>query len=413
MSNNEAYGKRSSLRAVSNELKLRSMRLFRASEEVPSLVAAAVVGCAAAALAKGYVFLERGMIPDGFAGYLKAWERVCGGESPYFAAGQLTFTDSPGVLALAQFLPRDPERAWWVFGGGGLALLAGALLFCVRYRDMQSVGRLALGLVLSWRGCVETLDRGQPEILMMGIAVLAAASFESAPVFSGLFLGFLPGFKLAWFFLFLPFVLAARMDHRKRAHRFRRFLSGYLGGWLIWASALPSLTFGRDQSLKLSQQWVMALRSQPQWVFGSDANQSLWATAQRLGWPPLVAWGIAFLLAGLLLGKLIVRSQETASARIQRAQALVWISPWLLSMQLLSPLAWRWGSVLAVGMPAVWYRWGDRNSRVLRWTAATWIFFLWLLKQSWFLRPFGIELWTDLHAYGLISFYWLVLLVLA
>ena len=164
--------------------------------------------------------------------------RVCRGRDALRGLQSETspFKYSPGALALVQFLPHDPERAWQLFGGASIALLTGVLLFCVRYPDLRSVGRLVLGLVLAWKGTLETMDYGQLELWLVGLAAAAAATFETAPVFSGLLLGLLPGFKLPWALLFLPFALAARTEHRKRAHRFRRFLSGYLGGWLIWAS---------------------------------------------------------------------------------------------------------------------------------------------------------------------------------
>lgn len=383
---------------------------FAENQGLARLLAASILGCAAAALVSRYLFLHHGVIPGDFEVYLRAWQRVCAGETPYVASEFSPFKYSPGALALVQFLPRDPGLAWQVFGGASIALLLSALLFGVRYRGLRSVGELVLGLLLAWKGILETLDYGQMELMILGLATAAAATFETVPVFSGLMLGLLPGFKLPWVLLFLPFWLASRIEQRRRAHRFRRFLTGYLGGWLFWASALPSLTFGREKALRLSQEWVALLRSQPASLFESDINQSLWITALKLGLPPLVAIGLACVLAGLILGRLVVRSQETASGRIGRGQALAWITPWLVYTQWVNPLAWRWGSALAVGMPFAWERARNRGPRVLRWTLGSWVAFLWLLQQSPFLKLFGIHHWTDLHAYGVISFYWLLLI---
>lgn len=381
---------------------------------VARLLAAAILGCVAAALASRYLFAHHGVIPGDFEVYLRAWQRVSGGQTPYVAADTSPFKYSPGALALVQFLPRDPEKAWQVFGGLSIAGLVGALLFGVTYRGLRSVGRLVLGLVIAWKGIIETLDYGQLELLILALGVGAAASFETLPVLSGLLLGLLPGFKLPWALLFVPFLLASRMEPRRRAHRFRRFLSGYLGGWLLWAEAAPSLTFGRDRALVLSRQWIELLRSQPRSLFESDINQSVWqsvwVTTQKLGLAPLVAMGSACILVGWMLGRLVARSQQTASGRIASGQALGWISPWLLYTQWVNPLAWRWGSALAVGMPFAWERMRHRGSRMFRWTVGTWIAFLWLLQQTPFLRLLGIHHWTDLHPYGVVSFYWLLLI---
>jgi hypothetical protein len=243
------------------------------------------------------------------------------------------------------------------------------------------------------------------------LATTAAATFEGAPVFSGLVLGLLPGFKLPWALLALPFALAAWTEPRRRAHRFRRFLTGYLAGWVLWAQVLPSATFGSDKALELSRDWIRLLRDQPPSLFNSDINQSLWATALRLGARPEVALGAAFVLAGWVLGRLILQTDSSSSGRIRRSGVLAWMAPWLLYMQWVNPLAWRWGSALAVGMPFAWEK--TRLSRMARWTLACWLGFLWLLQQTPFLRLVGVQHWTDLHPYGVVSFYWLVLIGLA
>ena len=125
------------------------------------------------------------------------------------------------------------------------------------------------------------------------------------------------------------------------------------------------------------------------------------------------ALGAALVLVGWMGGRLVTRSEEVARAKLHRGLALAWISPWLLYMQWINPLAWRWGSVLAVGMPFAWERARWKHARRDRLTWMSWIGFVWLLQQTPFLKLLGVAHWTDLHPYGLVSFYWFLLLGLA
>jgi hypothetical protein len=103
------------------------------------------------------------------------------------------------------------------------------------------------------------------------------------------------------------------------------------------------------------------------------------------------------LLALFLYLSLRVRSEDDAD----------WLHPWLLATQLANPLAWRWGSVLALGV-------GERLQRGAELRRASWgiligILLLWLSQQTPIVRVFGFHHWTDLHRYGVVTFYWLLL----
>ncbi len=373
---------------------------------LPLTLAIVAVILASALLAFRYLPVYRGVLPEDFDGFLRAGEKAQNGLSPYAATEAAPFWDSPGSIAIFGALPRDPELAWQVYVTLSILALGLPLLFMVSYRTLRQVTYLLIGLVLGWKGVLGVLDLGQSEMLLFGFVSIAAATFETLPFFSGLSLGLMASFKLPWALMTLPFFAAARIEIRRREHRFRRFLAGYLAAWLAWLVAIPSLVFGKDQTVLLTREWIKAFWRQYREQFVSESNQSVWISAVR--WAGgvdaephrlLIAMGIATILVGITLGRLLARLDFVSGAKIRRGRALAWIAPWLMFAQWVNPLAWKWGNVFAVAAPFAWWAgglWGKR-----RWTQ--WLGFgllaaLWLTQQS-----------SALQFTGVVSIYWLVL----
>ncbi|MCM2324469.1 MAG: glycosyltransferase 87 family protein [Oligoflexia bacterium] len=365
----------------------------------PKIIAGLILLACMAALAARYLSPDRLQIPGDFAVYLRAWERVASGQDPYVAADPSPYKYSPGILGLVSLLPSDPRAAWLWFGAISILSLGASLVIGVRMASWRAVGLLVLGLALSWKGTLETLDYGQLEFLILLIATVAARLYAFWPATAGFLLGLLPGFKLPWILFFLPFVLRA-LSHREipypRNRFFRRLASGYFLAWFFWAAALPSLMFGPERAKALSQSWVRLLQVQPADLYLTDINQSLFSFALRLsGGSAELVLALVLLSSGALLAVLIRRNRKF----VPENGTLAWISPWLLFTQLANPLAWRWGSVFAVGAPfGARFSWG--------WAV---VLLLWLAQQTPVVKLLGFEHWTDLHGYGVITLYWLAL----
>lgn len=353
-------------------------------------------------------------IPGDFAVYLRAWERVIQGQDPYVVSDFSPYKYAPGALAVISALPRDPSSAWFVFGLLSIVALAYALgSGGGKYATWKSVGLLATGLALSWKGILEILDYGQIELLILAIAVGGAQCFNRAPFASGLLLGFLPGLKLPWILFFFPFLIRAsnRFTGTKGGSRyFKSLFSGYFIAWFLWAAAVPSLMFGPERAKVLSQSWVRLLQLQPHEMYLSDINQGLLSSALRgTGESQLLSFALFLIALGGVVGLLSVRLRKIGT----QTPALLWISPWLLLSQLANPLAWRWGSVFALGIPlgADERVRPKKSSRVLEYALWGLIFIFWLLQQNPVARALGFSHWADLHGYGIITYYWLALIL--
>lgn len=362
-------------------------------------------------------------IPGDFAVYHRAAERASHGQDPYVVTDPSPYKYSPGVLALVEALPKDPARAWFWYGTFCIALFALSLAVSGSYSSWKSVFWLAAGLALSWKGLLETFDYGQLEVLLLALGLLAAALLSRGAFISGVIAGFMPWLKLPWLLLLLPFMTAATLRTERRG---RLFFSGYLLSCFTWGAAVPSLLFGADRAKVLSQSWLHILRAQPLSLYSSDMNQSIWISATRwFGNDVHLSFGLVGILLGLILGLMMSRALDPGVFR--RTPALAWISPWMVLTQLLSPLSWRWGSVFVVGMPmaAGWNPFrrtgleeaiitdSERVQRNLRFSIFTIIGMLWLLQMNPVARSLGFGHWTEFHSVGLITAFWLSLLVMA
>lgn len=400
--------------ALIKKLKERSLEAIRGPQVGPVLLAFFVLFIAVAVLYLRYAHHYKG-IPGDFGVYLRAWERIKAGTNPYVLTDPSPYKYSPGILTLFQFLPSSAEQAWRTYCAFCLSLLGGVLFFGVRYRNYKTVGLLVLGLALSWKGILETLDYGQIEILIFSLAVVSGATIGVAPVLSGLIAGTLPWIKLPWVLFFIPLMLAANRRDLQPGPRMKWLFSGYLASMFAWGAAIPSITFGSEKSLKLSQSWLEILKHQPEGLFSSAINQSAWVSVQRwLEGSELLAYGITAVLLSLIMGLLISRPMRAHVHAYDGLGSLAWISPWMLLTQLMNPLSWRWGSVFVLGMPfAIAARISGQKIHWSRILMAVMALLAFILQLNPVVRELGLGHWTELHASGSVTFFWLVLMLMA
>ncbi len=357
-------------------------------------------------------------IPQDFSVYLNAWERAKAHESPYVAADGLPYKYSPGVLPLVGLLPPHPANAWYVFGSLSLFLFGLALMSGGRWSTWKEVFLLVVGLALAWKGLIENLDYGQLDLLLFSVAMISGALLGRWPFFAGLLAGTLPWFKLPWALLLLPLWLMARTDSGpsglapRAPRRLRMLVSGFALASLTWGAALPSFVFGSQRALEYSQAWLELLRTQPSSIYLHDMNQSIWVLLPRwAGMTPALPTpftiALTLMLAGVALGILV-------SATPRSRGSLASLTPWVLFLQLMNPLAWRWASLLVVGVPVACDRAGPADRKPSAWAFAGWgaVTALWLIQLNPFARLMGATHWTEFHPFGTIGLYWLVLLLL-
>jgi hypothetical protein len=368
--------------------------------------------------------------PVAFEAFLQAWDRSKNGDSPYDRSGtpqspvlddSLAVRYPPGLIAAVGLLPNSPGRAWQLFSALSILLFAGALAVGARYSTRPLFLTLLLGLSVSWKGILETLDHGQLELMIFGLAILGGSQIRQRPLLAGLLLGILPWLKFPWILLLMAGLLlltAGRLAlHQKSAKAARLFFSGFAFSSLLVGAAIPSLVFGTDRARELMREWIQLLIEQPVTaLFSSEINQSAWASIIRwTGVEPLVAGALVFLLLGLLLGALVSRPVELGPIRLQqehRAEPLRWLSPWLVFIQLVNPFAWRWGSVFLVGMPLASIRGRETTgkARVILWGIAI---ALSLVQTNPIAQLLGYPHWSDLQGMGIGTALWAVFLFLS
>ncbi len=357
--------------------------------------------------------------PQDFSVYLKAWDRVSHSQTPYVAADELPYKYAPGVLPLVRLLPTRPQNAWYVFGSISIFLFGLSLFAGARYSSWREVGYLALGLALAWKGIIENLDYGQLDLLLWALALLAAVFLRRTAFFSGLLIGTLPWLKLPWLLILVPFWLAAwapavgvqGLDPRA-PRRLRMLVSGYALSCLAWGAIIPSFVFGSDKAIEYSQAWLGLLRTQPPSIYLHDMNQSLWVLIPRwLGMEPalpnVLTTGLTLVIGGIFSGILVAQPPRGRGA-------LAWLAPWVLLLQLMNPLAWRWASLFVVGVPFACDRAGLERARPSAFAFVLWgaVTALWLVQLNPVAQAMGARHWTDFHPFGTIGLYWIVLLLL-
>ncbi|MFZ9594566.1 MAG: glycosyltransferase 87 family protein [Bdellovibrionia bacterium] len=354
-------------------------------------------------------FIPGRKVPGDFKVYQIAAARVATGVNPYIPTEGSPYKYSPAALLPLQLLPKQDSRAWMVFKALCIASLAASILVGACLSGWKEVLSLVLGFALAWKGLLETLDYGQMEFFVLFGGVLGARLLKSHSLAAGLVIGCLPWLKLPWGFLTLPFLMESAQRGRRS---WSRFSAGWILGFLGFGMALPLVFFGMEKTIFLTQSWFDLLAHQPQELFLSDLNQSVWSTATR--WLRMnSAWGmpavVLLALACLLIFFQLVRSsfrQSLVEAPLAR------LTPWLILMQLVNPLSWRWGSLLLIG--ASWVIPGHFRLRsVFSWWMASLLIVLFLIQLNPIASFLGFDNWTVPHRFGSITFYWLVVLLLS
>ncbi|MBL7714655.1 MAG: hypothetical protein JNL01_04250 [Bdellovibrionales bacterium] len=368
--------------------------------------------------------LQELRIPKDFLATFKATEKLRQGADPaaiYDPKDPEAYQFSPGLLAVSKLLPRNAYQAWFWFSTMNLLLFAIALMWATSYSTHRSVFLLLVGLLMGWKGIIETLDNGQPELFIFGLGLCAAALLGRLTFISGFIAGLMPWIKGPWILMSLPFFTAAT---RRTERRGQQFFSGYLAGSFAFGAAIPSIVLGSERARDLSRGWVDLIKYQSANLFNSSLNQSVWASAPRwLTEYPVLSLGLASLFLGMLLGILMVQASDHGYFR--KTSPIAWVSPWFLFIQLMSPLGWRWGSVFMIGAPLAaesrtthaaheqghssmsWAWWGKR-----RWYLVFALSVLFLLQQNPLTEFLGFGHWTELHGSGIVTAYWLIGLVL-
>ncbi|OFZ84032.1 MAG: hypothetical protein A3K03_10330 [Bdellovibrionales bacterium RIFOXYD1_FULL_44_7] len=349
-------------------------------------------------------------MPADFAVYFRAAiERVPSGANPYDSFDLSPFKYSPGVLAILTFMPRSYVGSWFAFSSVSILCLTAALLLGSTYKTRKEVIALLIGIAISWKGFIETLDYGQIEFVILLFSVLAAWFASSRPFWSGFFAGFLPWIKLPWGFLALPFFIISYLRGGKRSSL--AFLAGHFSAALFWGIIIPGLVFGLTKTYQFYLSWIDLLKVQPKELYLTDMNQSIWIAVSR--WTGLSQLPSALLvlvivvpLVILLIRRLISDSQSPLKP------AFFWLSPWLLLNQMINPLAWRWGSVFVVGTAIA-----ALEPKLLKGTSRRIliaVIFLFILAQmNPIVKLLGFDHWSYFHNHGLVTAYWLFLILLA
>ena len=102
------------------------------------------------------LFSDHGKIPTDFQVYVLAVERMRMGINPYIPTDINPYKYSPGALTAFLLLPAQESAAWIVFKFLSLAIWIVTLLIGVTLNTWRQGALLLLGLVLSWKGLLET-----------------------------------------------------------------------------------------------------------------------------------------------------------------------------------------------------------------------------------------------------------------
>ncbi len=357
--------------------------------------------------------------PGDFTVYLRASDRLAQGVSPYVSSDSSPYKYSPALAGMTSCIPH--EQAWFLFSALSILGFGAALFFGGAYRSFKSVALLAVGYSLAWKGVLETLDYGQIDFVLFILGVFAARWVIEKPFWAGFVVGCLPAIKLPWLLMIAPFQVESLTDagenpKRVLLKRRRIFLSGVALALLTWLVVLPLLFWGPMRAWDLTYDWILLLaKGQPSSLFLSDINQSIGLLVWRLTGHELSVSLSAVMGGGvaLFLGFWILHMRKLNPVS-PRKFPLAWLAPWLLLIQLVSPLSWRWASLFAAAIPLAIVRGEPKTEWFKRW-AALWVsvLILWILQLNPVARALGFEAWTDFHGWGLITVYWIALVLIS
>jgi hypothetical protein len=354
-------------------------------------------------------------VPGDFKVYLRASHRAKSNTDPYIASEGSPYKYSLGALAPFLVLPESDTSAWAVFKGMCLAMWFGALTLGAVLGTWIELAALILGVVFSWKGLIETLDYGQIEFFLLIAAVLASrlrarSFFVNGSFLTGMILGFLPVFKLPWAAIAFPFLV---LSIRTSRSSLILFLMGMSFGAAFLGVILPVLLFGVRNTVEWSHSWIRLLATQPNDLYTSDINQGFLGSFLRwYQFQPALGIALAIMSVSLFLWAIIRLSARLIPSPMS---PLAFISPWLIAAQLINPLSWRWASLLLVGSPLAVLEW-NRNEwdkfKPAQVLLVIGVSVLFLIQQNPVAHLLGFGHWTDLHHYGSITIFWMLLLLL-
>ncbi len=350
-------------------------------------------------------------VPADFKVYHTAVNRVKKGMNPYLPSEKSPYKYSLAALVPLQVLPEEAGWAWAIFKLFCLVAWGAAIGMGANFSRWREVSCLLVGLALSWKGLIETLEYGQIEFLVLFISTLAIWLWEKKICFAGLILGSLVWFKLPWGFLIFPFFIQSfKLQPLDRW----RLIFGFLVGLIGLGILVPIFLFGIKNTFFWTQSWVDLLIHQPEELYRSDLNQSLWNSSAR--W--IAMWGrVGFWMAGgcIFLSlyaffKLTLKSVSQHSFQSPLREMI----PWLILMQLMNPLGWRWGSLLLIGAPFAQVSL-EKKSRLqngMRVFLYLGVVILFILQFPWGSSILGLAHRFDFSLYGGVSVYWILILIL-
>lgn len=359
-------------------------------------------------------FKSHSKVPGDFGVYHLAGMRSIRLENPYQVQESSPYKYSPSALIPLQLLPEDQNVAWIAFKIISVLLFTAALFLGVYQYTWKNLLLILAGVVLAWKGIIETLDYGQLEFFIFFTSILCARIFQKRPLRAGVIMGAMPWLKLPWLLLSAPYFLSLLGKDRKKAvHYFLSYGFSFLGFGLL----LPFLFFGKARFLEWTQSWLVLLKVQPESLFLGGLNQSFWSTAQRLFQMNTGIGKIAAVLMGLvliifsvkLIFKTVIKLNVDSKTKHENLNPIAWITPWLIFMQLLNPLSWRWSSMMLVGvffsLPS---KLETTQKREKIFYFVSFIFFIVLFVfqiMPW--KSFGMGEWAEYwNTLGLVTLYW-------
>lgn len=357
----------------------------------------------------GSIDSEDYKIPQDFGVYLQAREHLRQGQSPYVTSVYSQYRYAPSAVLPFYLLPESEKTAWLVFKALLILMWTAGIWIGTSFDTPKKFGFLVLGILLSWKGLLETLDYGQLEFAFFFFGILATRLLKTRPWISGLILGTLPWIKLPWGFLLIPF--AGFYLWKKEFHGLTQLLIGAAASTLFWVILAPLASFGWSSTLLLYSDWFMILENQPKTLYWNEINQGLNAALLRLFGPEqsMAAFIPYLLLSVFFIWRLL---KTTMKQRSSSTEPMAWVAPWLLLAQIVSPLSWRWSSLVLTGIPFAFPTAGFIRNRKVRIALYCLLGVSFFFLQNAGARVFGYSHWTELNPYSSVLIHWMIAFLL-
>lgn len=333
---------------------------------------------------------QKSRVPSEIELFVAAREKLRKGIDPYSNKTDAdTYRYPPGFLAIGELLPSSSSEIVNLFGFFTIVLWMASLFMGARTSSWRELLAIAGGIALSWNALETSFHMGQMDVLALFLAVLAARVYRRNRALSGFVLGLMPWIKLPWLLVTIPFLqTAARQGPRKLA----KFFAGLFASLFFWGAGLPSLVFGPDRSLLLSQKWMDSIQLRPDRILLMPENESAWAIVSRLTGNSTLGAGITGIVCAFVLSTLIQRPVPSSAKSVDKnGGVLGWLTPWLMFTQLFAPIAYPWGALVTVGVPlAILYAIPVRRSLLGTWIQIGIFIFLFAAEAMNWIPGFSI-----------------------